>query len=148
MLTLAIGMLMLLIAPESTNRVLGTARDWLGPNLGMVAGSLAILLANVVAATADGPFNRDKCIAAGGTEEFCSKERVKPHEMGWWCDRTTDPPTAVRAEGGLKHKRDLAYCKPPEMGWLCDLTTDPPTVVRAEGGAKHKRDALAVCSSK
>ena len=45
MLPLAIGMLMLLIAPESTNRVLGTARDWLGHNLGMVTGSLAILLA-------------------------------------------------------------------------------------------------------
>jgi predicted permease len=45
MLPLAIGMLMLLIAPEPTNRVLGTARDWLGHNLGMVAGSLAILLA-------------------------------------------------------------------------------------------------------
>jgi hypothetical protein len=109
--------------------------------------SLAILLANVVAATADGPFNRDKCIAAGGTEEFCSKERVKPHEMGWWCDPTTDPPTAVRAEGGLKHKHDLESCG-PAMGWVCDLTTDPPTVVKAEGGAKHKRDALAVCSSK
>lgn len=106
---------------------------------------LAILLANVVAATADGPFNRDKCIAAGGTEEFCSKERVKPPEMGWWCDPDGN---AVRAEGGLKHKRDLASCGKPEMGWMCDLTTDPPIVVRAEGGAKHKRDALAVCSSK
>jgi hypothetical protein len=72
---------------------------------------LFILLANVVAARADSPFNRDKCIAAGGTKEFCSKERVKPHKMGWWCDPTTDPPTAVRAEGGFKNKRDaLAYC--------------------------------------
>jgi hypothetical protein len=105
---------------------------------------LAILLANVVAATADGPFNRDKCIAAGGTLEFCSREQVKPPAMGWWCDPTTGP---VRAEGGLKHKHDLESCG-PAMGWVCDLTTDPPTVVKAEGGAKHKRDALAVCSSK
>jgi hypothetical protein len=45
MLPLAIGMLMLLTAPERTNHALGTARNWLGHNLRMVAGSLAILLA-------------------------------------------------------------------------------------------------------
>jgi hypothetical protein len=105
---------------------------------------LAILVASVVAAAADGSFSRESCIAHGGTLEFCSRERVKPPAMGWWCDPTTGP---VRAEGGLKHKRDLGFCG-PEMGWLCDFTTDPPTVVRAEGGAKDKRDALAHCSSK